>query len=454
MTTVEMFLTEEGLDGALLADEVGRLSTELLPTLYQRGIAHTPLENYDLAIPDVPGGYLLDIKDESRQKSGSFKFRGATAAIEAALRDAEYHEETLRCVTTATDGNHGKAVAAAARAVVLEGRVNQLATIVEAPIFMDSERRRTLRASGATVHAYHADFESARDTARLAGSYYGHAYIEPFDSVETMSGQASVAHEMLTDLQAQQERGGIDLLHDEITVFVGVAGGGLAAACAAVFDKAHREGLLGNKFQLVGAQMEYSDAMARQLAGSRPLSKEELDTTIESTALLEAGKKTKAILEQSRTFTGIEVLSRREVGEAMLALEVTHGRTEPAAALALAASMRRMRAQGEPTDGRVHKMIVLRCGGGDVTDEVFEGFATEASAEFRHSLGKAAAVWQNDRDITQRIADFKRLSEGYANRTVYGMAEIAARWPYPRSARLGSTCLNGATERAYIYLDK
>src|SRR5260370_42243374 len=76
---------------------------------------HTPL--LESAALSRIAGTPVYLKLETMQHTGSFKLRGATNAL------AELAERGIRKVVTASTGNHGRAVAYAARALGLEAVV-------------------------------------------------------------------------------------------------------------------------------------------------------------------------------------------------------------------------------------------------------------------------------------------------------------------------------------------
>ncbi|HPE61554.1 MAG TPA: diaminopropionate ammonia-lyase [Thiolinea sp.] len=166
------------------------------------------------------GIQVLWLKDESKRSSlGSFKALGApNALIRLILRHfpaldpekillGEYHEQLADfAVVSATDGNHGRALAAAARAsgcpctIVIHAHVSQ-------------EREDAIAACGATLVRiagnYDASVEEADRIAKANGwtvvsdtSYKGYTDI-PRD---VMQGYGVMAAETVAQLEAQQQK--------------------------------------------------------------------------------------------------------------------------------------------------------------------------------------------------------------------------------------------------------
>src|SRR5947207_2226782 len=170
------------------------------------------LERVAVRTPLVPVAGLeppLLVKPESLQPTGSFKVRGAYAAITAREQAARQ-----RGVVAHSSGNHGHAVAYAAallgvRAVVVVPRT-ALAVKTDAIEYYGAELVR--------VEPTLAAREAA--TAELA-SRHGYVLIPPFDDPEVIAGQGTVGLEIAADCP----RAGL--------VLVPVSGGGLISGIAA-----------------------------------------------------------------------------------------------------------------------------------------------------------------------------------------------------------------------------
>jgi threonine dehydratase len=158
--------------------------------------------------PVLPTPWSRDffLKPENLQPVGSFKLRGATNAI-ARLSD----DQRARGVVTHSSGNHGQALAWAARAA---GAPCTVVIPEGAPrIKVDAVRR-----FGATVLVVPpAERET---TARRLADDNGLALIPPYDHRDIIAGQGTVGLEIVEDLPD------VDL------VLVPVGGGGLASGVA------------------------------------------------------------------------------------------------------------------------------------------------------------------------------------------------------------------------------
>ncbi len=157
---------------------------------------------------DALAGCAIAFKCENFQRVGAFKFRGACNAVWA-LSDAD----ATHGVVTHSSGNHGAALALAARTrgisahvVVPEGAV---ATKVAA-----------IRAYGATVHIC-TPTQTARDTAAAhVMRETGARLVHPFTDSDVIAGQGTAALELL------RETGELDAL------IAPIGGGGLIGGSA------------------------------------------------------------------------------------------------------------------------------------------------------------------------------------------------------------------------------
>lgn len=154
-------------------------------------------------------GATVVIKAEHGQRTGSFKLRGAlNAALGVDPRAARLG------IVTASSGNHGIAVAAAATAAGVPCTV-YLPTGAS-PAKVDAIRRR----GAGIVTIDSADAYDAETRARAEAESSGSFYLSPYNDPAVVAGQGTVGVELLADLPLV----GIDR-PDAVVVAVG--GGGL-----------------------------------------------------------------------------------------------------------------------------------------------------------------------------------------------------------------------------------
>ena len=155
-------------------------------------VVRTPLLRHRL-LDERTGGNIL-VKPEPLQKTGSFKLRGATNAallLEHAARRAG--------VVTHSSGNHGQALACAARML---GMPALIAMPSDAPAIKVESTRRW----GAEIHPF--DRHGVDRDALAAGlaAERGATVIPPFDHPHVIAGQGTVALELIEDARARASR--------------------------------------------------------------------------------------------------------------------------------------------------------------------------------------------------------------------------------------------------------
>src|SRR5712691_9310754 len=128
-------------------------------------------------------------KLEFLQVTGSFKIRGALNALlsrqEADGRPAQ--------VITASGGNHGLGVAAAARWLGADATV-----YVPGPV--PEVKARRIMAAGAQIVRYGASYADAETEARHLAVRDGLLYVHAYDDPAVVAGQSTVGLEILADL--------------------------------------------------------------------------------------------------------------------------------------------------------------------------------------------------------------------------------------------------------------
>lgn len=144
------------------------------------------------------------LKAENLQATGSFKVRGVLAKM-ATLSDPQG-------VVAMSAGNHGQAVAWAARAHRIPARIFMPATAPLAKI-------AAIESYGGEVHLVPGDLDAAGAAARKAASE-GFVFIHPFDDEDVIAGQGTIGTELLRQVP------------DLAMVVVPVGGGGLVSGIA------------------------------------------------------------------------------------------------------------------------------------------------------------------------------------------------------------------------------
>ncbi|MDK1483174.1 hydroxyectoine utilization dehydratase EutB, partial [Sinorhizobium sp. 6-117] len=190
-------------------------------------------------------GVPVGLKLEHLQTTGSFKLRGATNAVLSLSA-----EERSRGVIAASTGNHGRALAYAAKA---EGSVATICMSRLVPENKVSEIRRL----GAHVRIVGKSQDEAQQEVDRLVSEEGLVMVPPFDHPAVVAGQGTLGLEI------------VEQMPDVATVLVPLSGGGLAAGVAAAV-KARRP-----KARVIGLTMERGAAMKASVQAGRPVQVEE-----------------------------------------------------------------------------------------------------------------------------------------------------------------------------------
>ncbi len=197
-------------------------------------------------------GAAVYVKLENRQRTRSFKLRGATNALLCLDEKAR-----SRGLVTASTGNHGRAVAQAAKTMGARATVC-LSALVPA------NKVEAIRSLGADIRIVgHSQDDAMREVERLVREE-GMRFIPPFDDAGVIAGQGTLGLEVFDDLP------------EVASVLVPLSGGGLAAGVAAAV-KARQPAA-----KIIGVSMERGAAMAASLAAGRPVDVQEVETLADS----------------------------------------------------------------------------------------------------------------------------------------------------------------------------
>lgn len=206
------------------------------------------------------------LKLESQQPTGAFKTRGAWTAVRRLAP-----ERRARGVITYSSGNHGQAVAFAAH------RLGARAVIVMPETAPKAKVDGVKRWSGEVVFAGRTSEDRYRRAMELAAAE-GLTVIPPFDDLEVISGQATVAVEILEQLPEVE------------WIAAPVGGGGLAAGIAAALAA------LKPAVHLATVEPEGSAALAAALAAGRVVRLDHTASIADGLLPLSVGKLTFEIL--------------------------------------------------------------------------------------------------------------------------------------------------------------
>lgn len=297
-------------------ESVGRAHSRIEPF-----VRKTPVIDIDGADWGV-GALRVTLKLELLQHAGSFKARGAFANL--LLRDVP-----RAGVVAASGGNHGVAVAYAAKRLGKPARIFIPSVASPAKI----QRIRDCGADLTITGDRYADALAASETwAHTSGALQIHA----FDQPETLLGQGTVGLEL--EEQAPQ----LD------TLLVAVGGGGLLGGIAAWY---------AGRVRLIGVEPQLAPTLARALAAGKPVEAEAGGIAADSLAPKQVGELMFPLAQRyvERVILVADDAIRAAQQALWSSLRIV---TEPGGAAAFAALLSRAY---EPDAGE--RVGVLLCGG-------------------------------------------------------------------------------------------
>ena len=154
---------------------------------------------------DALFGARLFFKCENFQRVGAFKFRGASNAVRSLST-----EQAVRGVATHSSGNHGAALALAARQ-------RGVTCTVVVPRNAPSVKLAAVRGYGANVILCEPTLEARETTLAEVVAKAGATVVHPYDDARVIAGQGTAALELLAEVP------------DLDVVLIPIGGGGLAA---------------------------------------------------------------------------------------------------------------------------------------------------------------------------------------------------------------------------------
>ena len=197
-------------------------------------------------------GQPVHLKLEHHQATGAFKLRGASNAI-AALSA----EEKSRGVVAASTGNHGRALAHAAK---LEG----IRAVICMSRLVPQNKLDAIGRLGAVVRIVGDSQDDAQKEVDRLVAEEGLVMLPPFDHPDIIAGQGTLGLEI------------IEQVPDAAAVLVPLSGGGLSAGVAAAVKGVSP----GTK--VIGISMARGAAMKASLDAGCPMQVEELPTLADS----------------------------------------------------------------------------------------------------------------------------------------------------------------------------
>jgi threonine dehydratase len=210
-------------------------------------------------------GVELYFKCENLQRSGSFKIRGAVNAV-LCLSDNEANNG----IVTVSSGNHGTALSLAAK-------IRGINATVVLPKNALPFKRNLIKNLGAKIVECEAQVESREKTLLEVQKATGATVIHPYNDYRIISGQGTVALELLEEVPE------LDM------VLVPVGGGGLISGIAVAVSE------ITPKINVVGAEPALADD-ARQSFEQKKLIPSNYPDTVADGLRTSLGNKTYPII--------------------------------------------------------------------------------------------------------------------------------------------------------------
>lgn len=250
-------------------------------------------------------GNRVFIKPENLQVTGAFKIRGAFNKL-SQLSDGE----KSRGVIASSAGNHAQGIGYAAQLLGIKATVVMPATT---PII----KVEATRNYGATVVLYGDSYDEAYKKARELEAEHNYVFVHPFDDLDVINGQGTVALEILNELEDVDE------------ILVPIGGGGLASGIAFAAK------MLKPTIRIIGVEPEGACCITASLANNQVTELDKVDTIADGAAVKRPGSLT---FEFIREFVDeVITVSDFDIAEAILLLIEKHKLiTEGAGALSLA----------------------------------------------------------------------------------------------------------------------
>lgn len=190
-------------------------------------------------------GSNVFLKKEHLQRTGSFKLRGATNAIRQLTV-----EQRERGVVTASTGNHGRAVSAAAMAAKVR------ATVCVSNLAHENKIAE-IRRLGADLRIVGSSYDQAEREAERLADHDRLEMIHPSDNPAVIAGQGTIGLEI------------VEALPDVATVLIALGSGGLAAGVGLAIST------LRPNARIIGISMDRGAAMKASLDAGHPVEVEE-----------------------------------------------------------------------------------------------------------------------------------------------------------------------------------
>lgn len=245
------------------------------------------------------------LKREDQQLVHSFKLRGAYNKL-STLSEAE----CIHGVIAASAGNHAQGLALAANKLGIKATIVMPKTTPD--IKVDNVRR-----FGGEVRLVGNSYNEAQIASIEYAKAENKTLIHPFDDIDIIAGQGTVAKELLQQLPNAD------------IVFIPVGGGGLLAGMAVYLKQ------LSPKTKIIGVEAEDSACLKAALSAGKPVDLDQVGLFADGVAVKRIGEVTFGLIE--RYCDDVITVTTDEICSSIKDIfEQTRVIAEPAGALSLA----------------------------------------------------------------------------------------------------------------------
>jgi threonine dehydratase len=279
-------------------DDISLAQKTLEPILHKTGLIESQFFSREY-------GNRVFLKPENFQVTGSFKIRGAYYKISKLSE-----EEKSRGVIAASAGNHAQGVGYAAQMLGVKATIVMPETT---PIIKVEATKKF----GVQVVLHGDTYDDACRKARELEEENGYVFVHPFDDIDVMLGQGTVALEVLKELD------------DVDKILVPIGGGGLISGIAMAAK------MLKPGIKIIGVEPEGACCIARSLDENKVTELKKVDTMADGVAVKKPGDLTFEVIKEF--VDEVVTVSDSDILEAILLLMERHKMiTEGAGALSVA----------------------------------------------------------------------------------------------------------------------
>ncbi len=247
------------------------MAQQKFPTLQEFEEAAKRVKSVVTKTPLIESHWLTEVtgnpvfyKCENLQRTGAYKVRGAYNLLAQLAK-----EEQKRGVVAASAGNHAQGVALAAQLLGIKATIFM-------PVGASLPKYQATIGYGANVVLTGAIFDETNTAAKEFAQKTGAVYVPPFDHIDIVRGQGTVALEIF------------DQLPDVDNILVCLGGGGLTAGVALAAKLKAQE--LGRKVKVYAVQAELAAAYPASLRAGKPVEIKTQPTIADGIAVAKPGK--------------------------------------------------------------------------------------------------------------------------------------------------------------------